>query len=106
MSVPGARSVTPPSVLPAPVLSASLIPASVMPASVLPVPVRRIVIQYGQLKADPAADIVPRTFILSAKAAPGYAMAKLIIKFINQVAEVVNRDTQTRDRLKVVFLSN
>jgi starch phosphorylase len=65
-----------------------------------------VIIQYRRLKMDPSADILPRTFILSAKAAPGYAMAKLIIKFINQVAEVINRDPQTSDILKVVFLPN
>jgi len=65
-----------------------------------------IVIRYGRLKRDPAADVVPRTFILSAKAAPGYAAAKLIIKLINQVAEVVNGDPQLGGKLKVVFLPN
>lgn len=65
-----------------------------------------IIIQYGRLKGDPAMDMVPRTFIVSAKAAPGYFMAKLIIKLINQIAEVINRDPQTRDKLTVVFLPN
>jgi starch phosphorylase len=65
-----------------------------------------IVVEYGRLKSNPAMEMLPRTFILSAKAAPGYAMAKLIIKLINQVAEVVNRDPETGDRLKVVFLPN
>jgi len=65
-----------------------------------------IVIRYSRLKKDPSAEMVPRTFILSAKAAPGYATAKLIIKLINQVAEVVNRDPQAADRMKVVFLPN
>ena len=65
-----------------------------------------IIVLYNRLKRDPALDIVPRTFILSAKAAPGYAMAKLIIKLIHQVAEVINRDPQTCDKLKVVFLPN
>ena len=65
-----------------------------------------VVVLYSRLKRDPALDIAPRTFILSAKAAPGYAMAKLIIKLIHQVAEVVNRDPQTCDKLKVVFLPN
>ena len=47
-----------------------------------------IIVLYNRLKNDPALDIVPRTFIFAAKAAPGYAMAKLIIKLIHQVAEV------------------
>ena len=65
-----------------------------------------IVVLYDRLKRDPALDIAPRTFILSAKAAPGYATAKLIIKLIHQVAEVINRDPQVSDKLKVVFLPN
>ena len=65
-----------------------------------------IIVRYGRLKRDTAADMVPRTFILSAKAAPGYATAKLIIKLINQVAEVINSDPQVGGKLKVVFLPN
>jgi glycogen phosphorylase len=65
-----------------------------------------IIVLYGRLKRDPALQIAPRTFILSAKAAPGYAIAKLIIKLIHQVAEVINRDPQVSDKLKVVFLPN
>lgn len=63
-----------------------------------------IITQYGRLKRNPDLDLPSRTCILSAKAAPGYAMAKQIIKLINQVAEVVNRDPQISDKLKVVFL--
>jgi starch phosphorylase len=65
-----------------------------------------VVVLYSRLKADLSLDIVPRTFIVSGKAAPGYAMAKLIIKLINQVAEVVNRDPHVSSRLKLVFLPN
>jgi starch phosphorylase len=59
---------------------------------------------YLRLKHDPQADVPPRTFIFSGKAAPGYFMAKLIIKLINAVADVVNHDAAVRNYLKVVFL--
>jgi starch phosphorylase len=65
-----------------------------------------IITVYDRLKKDPGLNIVPRTFIFSGKAAPGYMMAKLIIKLIHQVAEVVNRDAQVSGKLKVVFLPN
>jgi len=65
-----------------------------------------IITLYNRLKRDPGLNIAPRTFIISAKAAPGYSMAKLIIKLVHQVAEVVNRDPQLADKLKVVFLPN
>ncbi len=58
---------------------------------------------YLRLKRDPAADAPARSFIFGAKAAPGYAMAKLIIKLINAVAGVVNDDPDVRGRLKVAF---
>jgi starch phosphorylase len=61
---------------------------------------------YNRLKADPSLDIAPRTFIVSGKAAPGYAMAKLIIKLVNQVAETLSLDPETRDKLRLVFLPN
>jgi starch phosphorylase len=59
---------------------------------------------YLRLKRDPEADIPSRAFIFSGKAAPGYFMAKLIIKLINSVAEMVNNDPAVRGRLRVAFL--
>lgn len=66
--------------------------------------VLHIITLYNRIKADPNADIIPRTFIFGGKAAPGYVMAKLMIKFITSVGDVVNNDPDVRDRLKVVFL--
>lgn len=66
--------------------------------------VLHLIALYIRLKSDPHADLPPRTAIFAGKAAPGYAMAKLIIKLINSVAEVINRDPDVRDRLKIVFL--
>jgi glycogen phosphorylase len=63
-----------------------------------------IVTLYLQLKNNPNAEITPRTVIFGGKAAPAYVMAKLIIKLINSVAEVVNKDPLVADRLKVIFL--
>jgi len=61
---------------------------------------------YLRIKSGTDADMPPRTFIFGGKAAPGYRMAKLIIKLINAVSEVLNRDPAVRERLKVVFLPN
>jgi starch phosphorylase len=68
--------------------------------------VMHIIALYNRLKANPRLDLVPRTFLFGGKAAPGYAMAKLIIKLINSVSETVNHDTDVRGRLSVVFLKN
>ncbi len=68
--------------------------------------VLHIVHLYRQWLDDPSTDLAPRTFIFGGKAAPGYRMAKLIIKLINAVAEVVNSDPAVNDRLKVVFIPN
>ena len=68
--------------------------------------VLHIIALYHRLKSDPAFDPAPRTFIFGGKAAPGYFLAKLIIKLITSVGDVVNRDPDVRERLKVVFLPN
>ncbi|MDP2752641.1 MAG: glycogen/starch/alpha-glucan phosphorylase, partial [Rhodocyclaceae bacterium] len=68
--------------------------------------VLHIIALYNQIKRNPAIDIVPRTFIFGGKAAPGYAMAKLMIRLIHAVGDVVNRDPDVAGRLKVVFLPN
>ncbi len=63
-----------------------------------------IIIFYNRLISDPAYDPVPRSFIFAAKAAPGYYMAKLIIRLIHGIAGVVNANPRTRGKLSVVFL--
>ncbi|MEB5920586.1 glycogen/starch/alpha-glucan phosphorylase [Franconibacter daqui] len=62
-----------------------------------------IISLYQRLRRDPTLDVAPRCFIFGGKAAPGYDMAKLMIRLISGIAEVVNQDPATRDRLKVVF---
>ncbi|NEZ62169.1 glycogen/starch/alpha-glucan phosphorylase [Leptolyngbyaceae cyanobacterium CCMR0082] len=66
--------------------------------------VLHIITLYNRIKENPAQEIVPRTFIFGGKAAPGYFLAKLMIKLITSVGEVVNHDADVAGRLKVVFL--
>ncbi|MEA5056753.1 MAG: glycogen/starch/alpha-glucan phosphorylase [Anaerotignum propionicum] len=61
---------------------------------------------YNKLKMNPGLDMVPRTYIFGAKAAAGYRRAKLIIKLINSVGDVVNNDESICGKIKVVFLEN
>lgn len=61
---------------------------------------------YNELKANPEMDFTPTTFIFGAKAAAGYKTAKLTIKLINSVADVVNNDPAIKDKIKVVFIEN
>ena len=68
--------------------------------------VLHILYLYNRLLDDPDLPIHPRTFIFGAKAAPGYRMAKLIIKLIHDVGERINYDSSIQDKLKVVFLEN
>jgi len=89
------------------------------PASIFDVQVKRmheykrqllnvlfIITRYNRIKKNPALNVVPRTFIFGGKAAPGYYMAKLIIKLINSVAAVVNEDPEIRNKMRVVFLAD
>jgi len=65
-----------------------------------------LITQYIKIKNNSGIDFVPRTAIISGKAAPSYGMAKLTIKFINNIASVINNDPEVKDKLKVVFLEN
>ncbi|MGG6241408.1 glycogen/starch/alpha-glucan phosphorylase [Nodosilinea sp. AN01ver1] len=89
------------------------------PASLFDVQVKRIheykrqhlnalhmVTLYSQLKQNPSLDITPRTFIFSGKAAPGYHMAKLMIKLVTAVGDMVNKDPDLRNQIRVIFLPN
>ena len=64
----------------------------------------RIVVLYNRLRQDPNLDMPPRTFFFAGKAAPAYHLAKLIIKFLNNLAGTIDGDPAVRGRLKVVFL--
>jgi starch phosphorylase len=63
-----------------------------------------VIALYNRIKQDPSAEITPRACVFGGKAAPGYFMAKLIIKLINSVAEVINRDPDMEGRLRVAFV--
>jgi starch phosphorylase len=65
-----------------------------------------VVTRYRRIRENPRADMVPRTVIFAGKAAPGYAMAKAIVKLINNVARIINADPAVRDKLRVVFLAD
>jgi starch phosphorylase len=95
----------------------STVGVSVSPESLFDVQVKRlheykrqlllalyVVVLYNRLVANPKMDVQPRTFILAAKAAPGYTMAKRIIRFIHAVADVVNGTPALANKLKLVFL--
>jgi starch phosphorylase len=64
----------------------------------------RIVVLYNRLRENPNFETAPRTFFLAGKAAPAYHLAKVIIKFINTLAETIDNDPMIRGRLKVLFL--
>ena len=63
-----------------------------------------VVTRYQRIRENPRAEVVPRTVIFAGKAAPGYAMAKAIIKLINNVARTIDADPAMHDKLRVVFL--
>lgn len=92
---------------------------SVAPESLFDVQVKRIheykrqhlnalylITLYNRMKRAPSGNFIPRTAIFGGKAAPGYAMAKLIIKLITSIGEVINHDPDVRNRLKVIFYPN
>jgi glycogen phosphorylase len=68
--------------------------------------VLHIIVLYNRLRASPSLTMTPRTFFFAGKAAPAYRLAKLIIKLINNVARVIDQDSATQGRIKVLFLPN
>ncbi|WP_372904393.1 glycogen/starch/alpha-glucan phosphorylase [Rhodohalobacter sp.] len=62
--------------------------------------------QYNRIKAKPDGDYVPRTILVAGKAAPGYTMAKLFIKLMNDIGKKINNDSDVGDKLKFIFLEN
>jgi glycogen phosphorylase len=64
----------------------------------------RIIVEYNRLRENPNLAVVPRTYFFAGKAAPAYHLAKLIIKFINNLAETIDFDPVTRGRMKIIFL--
>jgi len=68
--------------------------------------VLHVITMYNKIKDNPRASFVPRTVIFAGKAAPAYFQAKLIIKLINNVANVINNDHSIKDKLNVIFLKN
>ena len=64
----------------------------------------RIVVLYDRLRKNPNCEVTPRTFFFAGKAAPAYHLAKVIIKFINSIAETIDNDPMIRGRLKILFL--
>ncbi|MBT7446120.1 MAG: glycogen/starch/alpha-glucan phosphorylase [Methylococcales bacterium] len=68
--------------------------------------VLHIITAYNRIRKNPEQDYVPRTILFAGKAAPGYAIAKLTIKLINDIADTINNDTNIRELIKVVFIPN